>query len=108
MTRIAKKPPGEGGFLGNLSTAADVPRIPQTALNLQQQKPAADCARLQLLARRLHALGPKPLFSFLDERGADLRAHLEAYAELPGDFIRAYGGDKFTPPFAIKGEGTHQ
>lgn len=55
--------------------------------------------RLQYLARRLHALGPKPLFHFLDEveRGAPLRAHLETYAELPADFIKANGGDQFMP-----------
>jgi hypothetical protein len=54
----------------------------------QAPSSAADRTRLQLLARKLHRLGPKPLFHFLDEveRGADVRAHLEAYAELPGDF----------------------
>jgi hypothetical protein len=62
-------------------------------------------ARLRYLTERLHTLGPKPLFHFLDEveRGADLRAHLEAYAELPGDFIRANGGDQFAAPFIIDG-----
>ena len=63
---------------------------------------SARSIRLQHLARRLHALGPRPLFHFLDEleRGADLRARLEQYAALPADLIRAYGGQ---PPFAIKG-----
>jgi hypothetical protein len=66
---------------------------------------AANRLRLQLLARRLHALGPKPLFHFLDEveRGADLRSHLERYAALPADFIRAYGGDRFAPFWLIDG-----
>jgi hypothetical protein len=62
--------------------------------------------RLQHLAKRLHALGPKPLFHFLDEleRSADLHDLLEEYAALPADFVRAYGGDKFEPSlFAIKG-----
>jgi hypothetical protein len=61
-------------------------------------------ARLQFLAARLHALGPKPLFHFLDEveRGEPLRAHLERYAALPADFIRAHGGDQFPKLFAIR------
>jgi hypothetical protein len=57
-------------------------------------------ARLRYLARWLHALGPRPLFHFLDEieRGAPLRPHLERYVRLPRDFIKAYGGDEFDPP----------
>jgi hypothetical protein len=53
--------------------------------------------RLQYLARRLHGLGERPLFHFLDEveRGAPLWPHLERYAALPGDFIKANGGDRF-------------
>jgi hypothetical protein len=55
--------------------------------------------RLQYLASRLHALGPKPLFYFLDEieRGAPIVATLERYAALPADFIRANGGGEFAP-----------
>jgi hypothetical protein len=55
--------------------------------------------RLQYLARRLHGLGERPLFHFLDEveRGADLRSHLERYAALPAASIKANGGDKFAP-----------
>jgi hypothetical protein len=55
--------------------------------------------RLQYLARRLHGLGEKPLFHFLDEveRGADLHPHLERYVALPADFINANGGNRFTP-----------
>jgi hypothetical protein len=68
-------------------------------------KNSASRLRLQRLAERLHALGPKPLFHFLDEleRGADLRTHLEAYAKLPEDFIRANRGDQFAPSiFAVR------
>jgi hypothetical protein len=64
------------------------------------KKPAAGRrVRLQYLARRLHGLGERPLFHFLDEveRGADLRPHLERYAALPAAFIKANGGDKFAP-----------
>jgi hypothetical protein len=55
--------------------------------------------RLQYLARRLHGLGEKPLFHFIDEveRGADLRQHLERYAALPAAFIKANDGDRFAP-----------
>jgi len=62
-------------------------------------------SRLKYLASRLHALGPKPLYHFLDEveRGAPLRAHLEEYASLPADFIKANRGDEFLPPFTIEG-----
>jgi hypothetical protein len=54
---------------------------------------------LRFLASRLHSLGPKPLFHFLDEveRGADPRSHLERYAALPADFIKAHAGDRFAP-----------
>jgi hypothetical protein len=64
-----------------------------------------DQARLRYLARRLHCLGPKPLFHFLDEveRGADLRRHLEEYARLPGDLIKVNRGDQFAAPFVIEG-----
>jgi hypothetical protein len=63
--------------------------------------------RLHFLAISLHALGPKPLFHFLDEveRGADLRSHLERYAALPADFIRALGGDRFAPALRVIDEG---
>jgi hypothetical protein len=55
--------------------------------------------RLQYLASPLHALVPQPLFHFLDEvdRGEPLRPHLERYATLPADFIKANGGDRFAP-----------
>jgi hypothetical protein len=69
---------------------------------------AASRIRLQHLARRLHGLGPKPLFHFLDEveRGADLRPHLERYAALPADFIKANGGDRFVPVLHIIAGGS--
>jgi hypothetical protein len=54
--------------------------------------------RLHYLAKRLHALGPKP------QRGADLRDSLEQYAALPVDLIVPYGGDQFAPSlFSIEG-----
>ena len=61
--------------------------------------------RLQYLARRLHALGVKPLYHYLDEveRGEPLRPHLERYAVLPADFIKAHGGDQFAPSIHMLG-----
>jgi hypothetical protein len=65
--------------LGNLScVAADGFENKQDRFCAQ----AKSRTRLKYLAARLHPLGPKPLFHFLDEveRGADLRSHLERYA----------------------------
>jgi hypothetical protein len=62
-------------------------------------QPEFSCRRRQRLVERLHRLGPKPLFHFLNEveRGADLWPHLERYAALPPEFIKANGGDQFEP-----------
>jgi hypothetical protein len=67
--------------------------------NSRIDRPPQVRVRLQFLAAGLHSLGPKPLFHFLDEveRGADLRSHLERYAALPADFIKANAGDRFAP-----------
>ena len=55
----------------------------------------ASRVRLQYLASRLHALGPRPLFEFLKEiaDGAEPLPRLEAYAQLDPGIIRALGGD---------------
>jgi hypothetical protein len=63
-------------------------------------------ARLQHLARRLHALGPRPLFHYLDEVecGRDSREHLEAYARLDPHVVALLGGSHFgAPVFVIEG-----
>jgi hypothetical protein len=69
---------------------------------------AANRTRLQFLAAR-HALGPAPLFHFLDEveRGADLRSHLEEYSQLPVDFVKANRGDQFPPIVSPLREAAH-
>jgi hypothetical protein len=62
--------------------------------------------RLQHLARRLHALGERPLFHYLNEVecGYSLREHLEAYARLDPNVVAAPGGTHFGPPvFVIEG-----
>jgi len=62
-------------------------------------------ARLQLLAGRIHDLGPRPLFEMLREldQGADLAETIERYARLPGDFIRQHGGAELPPLRVIIG-----
>jgi hypothetical protein len=67
---------------------------------------AANRARRQLLVEQLHRLGPAPLAHFIRdiERGSNVDATLETYAELPVDFIKAYAGDRFAPPaFLLRG-----
>jgi hypothetical protein len=66
---------------------------------IERSPHAQNSLRLTFLASRLHSLGPKPLFHFLDEveRSADSRSHLERYAALPADFIKANAGDRFAP-----------
>lgn len=85
----------KSSFLAGLDNR-DIPpkRLPPQAQN---------GLRLKFLASRLHGLGAKPLFHFLDEveRGKSLRAHLEVYARLPVAFIKANRGDQFAPAVHI-------
>ena len=52
--------------------------------------------RLRHLARRIHALGERPLFELLCElqAGAPLRPRLERYAELSSDVVKRLGADR--------------
>jgi hypothetical protein len=62
--------------------------------------------RLKYLARRLRALGERPVFECLHEIecGADLRERLERYAWLDPDVVEALGGSHFgAPAFVIEG-----
>jgi hypothetical protein len=64
-------------------------------------------ARLRLLAAKLHALGPRPLFEFLHDvinGGFDPVERLERYAALDADFIRDLRGDLLPPPLRAVGE----
>lgn len=62
--------------------------------------------RLRYLARRIHALGERPLFEMLLEleRGAALMPTLERYARLPASFIRAWDGDRLNSFVVIDGD----
>jgi hypothetical protein len=55
--------------------------------------------RRQRLVEHLHRLGPAPLGYFLREveAGANIPDHLERYARIDPEFVRALGGDKFAP-----------
>lgn len=79
--------------------AGDAAGLGGSSLFCRCDNPENKPSNHEILAARLHDLGPKPLFHFLDEveRGADLRSHLERYAALPGAFVRALGGDHFPP-----------
>jgi hypothetical protein len=55
--------------------------------------------RRQRLVEHLHRLGPAPLGHFLREieAGANIADHLERYAEIDPEFVRALGGSDFVP-----------
>jgi hypothetical protein len=63
--------------------------------------------RLRFAARRLHALGPRPLYEFLLELadGADPWSRLERYASLDGDFIATLGGDELPTLRCVRTKG---
>ena len=64
-------------------------------------------ARLNLLAARIHSLGPRPLAELLDElqNGAAFANRVERYAGLAplAHFIAALNGDHLPIPRAIRG-----
>ena len=115
------RPVATGGFdTSSLFSSSDDQEIVRKFVSEQAAYPSAakhareasgplPQIRLQYFAERLHRLGPRALFHFLDElqRGADLRSHLERYAALPADFIKDLGGDRFAPaPHALDGGRT--
>lgn len=65
---------------------------------IRQRQRVVPHARLELLARRLHALGERPLYEYLLElsQGADAIARLEAYAQLDPEIIHTLGGDRLS------------
>ena len=64
-------------------------------------------ARLRQLARRIHTLGPRPLYELLVELddGAELWPTLEAYGRLErfAGFIGEHGGDRLPGPRVVDG-----
>jgi hypothetical protein len=87
--------------------SSEIPPPPQAIIAaFEEVRLCGNRVRLQHLARRLHALGERPLFHYLDEveRGYPLRAHLEAYGRLDPDVVAALSGTHFAPPlFVLEG-----
>jgi hypothetical protein len=63
-------------------------------------------ARVRFLARRIHALGERPLFEMFCEldAGADFTECAERYAALPAGLIKALGGDRLADFRLIDGD----
>lgn len=76
---------------GNGGEAQDTDQLSQ-AIHPQHSIPDV---RLQYLAARLHALGPRSTYELFRElaAGADLFIRLEVYARLDPEIVRALGGD---------------
>ena len=76
---------------GNGGEAQDSDQLRQAISSLR----SIPLVRLQYLAGRLHALGPRPTYELLRElaAGADLLNRLEVYARLDPDMVRALGAD---------------
>jgi hypothetical protein len=68
----------------------------RTEAQRARKPPAIPTERLRHLARRIHALGERPLFELLREleAGAPLRPRLERYAELSADVVERLGADR--------------
>jgi hypothetical protein len=64
--------------------------------------PDLQALRRDFVARRVHALGPRPLYELLRElaSGADLLTRLEAYARLDPALTAALGGSALQSLFA--------
>jgi hypothetical protein len=59
--------------------------------------------RRQRLVEHLDMLGPKPIDHFLREveNGASIPDHLERYAKIDPEFVRALGGDRYAPALHV-------
>lgn len=60
--------------------------------------------RLKHLARRIHALGPRPIFELFHEllAGADVCERIEAFAEIDADLVRDHGANEFPPSLTVQ------
>jgi hypothetical protein len=100
MTLHVKRPPA-GGADGPLELSFPGGNDHQASITSQAPKQAKIVARLrrQRLIAHLHKLGVAPLAYFLREveAGASIPDHLERYARIDPEFVRALGGDRFGP-----------
>jgi hypothetical protein len=89
-------PRGMAGLKDYVCLAANSPQNSRF-----ERPPQAQFERLrrQRLVENLHRLGPAPLGHFLREveNGANIADHLERYAEIDPEFVRALGGSDFVP-----------
>jgi hypothetical protein len=69
----------------------------------QDEATALPRERLAYLARKIHALGDRPLLVLELERGAPLIERLGRYAALDGDFTRALNGDRLPSTKIVSG-----
>ena len=76
-----------------------------TQIRSPNQRATPPVYRINHLASRIHALGPRPLAELLNEvaAGRDLFERLEVYAALPADVIKAFGGDVLPALRALDG-----
>jgi hypothetical protein len=94
---------GAGGAagLGESSFRSRIDTRDLTETNAELQ--ARNRMRRQRLVEHLHRLGPAPLGHFLREveNGASIHDHLERYAKIDTEFVRALGGDRFPAPLHV-------
>ena len=84
----------------------------QSSIRTSAERQAQQRLRRQHLARRIHGLGARAVFEFLDEiarhhdLGDDLDRRLERFAALDPALLIAVGGDRFAPaPMRLVGCG---
>lgn len=76
-----------------------------TEIRSPNQRATPPGHRINYLASRIHALGPRPLAELLKEvaTGHDLFERLEVFAALPADVVKAFGGDVLPAPRVLDG-----
>jgi hypothetical protein len=98
MAHTNQTPPGRAGlgdaFCRRGSTSEWITQTPRP-LQAPRYEP-----RFRRQVEAIHRLGPVVLGYLVEElaAGAELRATVATYAELGGDFIAAFGCDKFPLP----------
>jgi hypothetical protein len=103
MAQTSETPPGMAGLGDAVCLEANSPQDNRIDRSPQAQSSARQRLRRQRLVEHLHRLGPAPLGHFLSEveNGASIHDHLERYARIDPDFVRALGGDRFPPALHV-------
>jgi hypothetical protein len=94
---------GSSGLGDTFASTANSPQDSPRPSPPQVQFAAIQRLRRQRLVESLHRLGPAPLGHFLNEieAGAIIAEHLERYARIDPDFVRALNGDRFPAPLHV-------